>query len=451
MLKEIRYKGVLVGDTPIVGERNCDGVIPAHGSSALRVSRDRWMLLFSTLDTHGWDACRSIIYQLRSGSPDGGLVKEGVVAAAASGWDPFSQGISLRKSHGMPMAFGVPKSAQQGGEPFLNENVFVVKWYRWGMLERDGCLINAENQARDLWPEGVETRQRLLRVEWMQFRLNEAEDDIEILMPPRQLRQNGFETGGDVFCALGAGHHMNHAMTPPIPADVDCSVWCECDTFASIPEYPTLTHGEFAPVEYTWNAGAGLYEWTRTGALTRIPGRAMGETSISRFDGTWIVAARSFVPDASTVWYRTEDLFAGLGEPTLRPGTYGPRHSFRCADGALRIFLNHKDVSPYGDNRNPLYVIEVDPATFAYSEPRLVADARALGLPLEPPFMDMSKLCPAQGDRQLLLFRTIARRMTTGPRPEVPDPTADELAAAGIHYAELVYAEPPEPVWTFAE
>ena len=100
------------------------------------------MLFFATLDPHGWDAIRSIIYQIRGHAPDGPVLKEGVVARASSGWDPFHEGVSLRKIHGMPMAFGVPKGAMRNGKPLPNQNVFAVKWYRSGLLEQDGRLIN---------------------------------------------------------------------------------------------------------------------------------------------------------------------------------------------------------------------------------------------------------------------------------------------------------------------
>ena len=39
MALRITYKGPLIRDTGIPGERKCDGVIPAHGNGALREER----------------------------------------------------------------------------------------------------------------------------------------------------------------------------------------------------------------------------------------------------------------------------------------------------------------------------------------------------------------------------------------------------------------------------
>ena len=99
---------------------------------------------------------------------------------------------------------------------------------------------------------------------------------------------------------------------------------------------------------FTWNPEAGLYEWTRTGSITGIDGKMIGEASISRFDDSWIVAARCYKTGAATAWYRTDDLFAGLGEPVIIEKDRRwqcPRHSYKCADGKLRIFLNNRDWS----------------------------------------------------------------------------------------------------------
>ena len=52
MLKSICYKGPLATDLSIPGERKSDGVIPAHGTGALRVSRNRWLLFLKSTIFH---------------------------------------------------------------------------------------------------------------------------------------------------------------------------------------------------------------------------------------------------------------------------------------------------------------------------------------------------------------------------------------------------------------
>ncbi|MEZ6190062.1 MAG: hypothetical protein R3C45_02080 [Phycisphaerales bacterium] len=62
------------------------------------------------------------------------------------------------------------------------------KWYRWAHL-RQGDRILHPSHNRDIWPDGLATKQRTLRIEWMQFRFNPQSDDIEPLTKPRELRQ----------------------------------------------------------------------------------------------------------------------------------------------------------------------------------------------------------------------------------------------------------------------
>ena len=125
MIKEIKYKGPFITDTSIPGETKADGIVPGQGN-VIQLSRDRWAVFFATLDPSGWDGVRSIIYQVRADAPDGTLLKEGLIQSYLSGWDPFNEGISLRKSHASPFAFGVPKGALLKGKLMPNENVFVL-------------------------------------------------------------------------------------------------------------------------------------------------------------------------------------------------------------------------------------------------------------------------------------------------------------------------------------
>jgi hypothetical protein len=138
------------------------------------------------------------------------------------------------------------------------------------------------------------------------------------------------------------------------------------------------------------------------------------------------------------------------GEPHWHATTWGPRHSYRCADGVLRIFQNDQGLSPHGDKRNPLYAFEVDPETLDYSDPVIVFDARD-ELPFETPFCDMSKLCPAQGNKQLLVFRVIDDTQTTDREPPSADAEAEWLAAAGVHAVEFTYDNVEPEQWTFAD
>jgi hypothetical protein len=107
---------------------------------------------------------------------------------------------------------------------------------------------------------------------------------------------------------------------------------------------------------------------------------------------------------------------------------------------------------PYFDRRNPLYAVEVDPVTFTYSERQVVTDARREGLPFELPCLHMSKLCPNQGNRQLMIFRAIDRFITSSEDFQgSSEARSDIISAAGIHCAEIIYrGDTPDP-WEFGD
>ena len=445
MIERISYKGVIVDDTNIPGERKKDGVIPAHSSSSLQISRDRFILFISTLNTEGWDLVRSVIYQIRVDAPDGPVIKEGVLAAMEDDWRPLDNDLVFRKIYGMPHVMGVPQNASRRGKPFPNNNVFAVKAYCCGQLKKGGKFYNPDILSQQ--DDTMAPIPNLLHTVWAQFRLNEAGDDIEILQSLRPLRQRGYEEG-EFICSLKRPVIMEHAMTPPLPKDEDCLVWRECHNFSFPLNHIGCSHDTIAPVEYRWNPSTGLYEWVGVGPLASHPqGMVIGESSISKVDGSWIVAARAFNKEAVTLWYKSDDLMGrGLGEPVVRPGNFGQRHSYLCPDGKLRLFINDVKLSPYQDRRNPLYMFEVNSDTFEYSAPVPVFDARAAGLPFEPPFVDMSRLCDHQGNRQILLFRAIASRMTC---PHGAEITAAAMAAAGVHAMEITYDHTEAMEWEF--
>lgn len=444
----VRYLGPLITDTSIPGERKADGIIPAHpGGGALRVARDRWVVFFATLDPAGWDCNHSIVYQLRRDAPDGPVLAEGLIDRGVDGWDPLGRGDRLVKSCGMPIAFGVPRGACLHGEPLAHANVFVVKWYRWAH-RRDGERILHPGDRAHQWADGLAIKHQTLRVEWAQFRLKDASDDIELLTQPGVLRQRGHEVG-EAFCSLGSQVQMNHAMKPPVAEDAACRSWVSVDTF---PPYANRhhDHGTVAPVRMTFNDATGLYEWTDTGRAVSLPDRVIGEASVNRLGRRHVICLRCFEYEhrtSDTCWFSTDDLFGDWGEPTFTPATSVPRIAFTCGDGALRLFSN----APVRDEPHSRAVLawwEVDPATFALRGPRVVVDARQMGWPFKDPLVDMAKLCPPQGRRQLLLFRVIDRAHTAHVAPDrAAEPAA--FAAAGIHAAELTLHRPaPEP-WTF--
>ena len=439
MTLEISYHGAFITDTPLPGERKADGIIPAHpGGGAMQLSADRWIIFFANLDPRGWDANHSILYQLRAGAPDGRVIAWGVIDSSIEDWDPLERGDRYYKACGMPIAFGVPKGATHRGAPISHANVFAVKWYRYAQLQRDGMLVQPNDDPAGpwpeafRWPEGFDVQARTFRLEWMQFRLNDDETDIEPLTQPAVLRQRGYEAG-DAFCNLGSGVQVNHAMKPPVKADPAGAEWVDVNGFSA----------GAAAVRYSFNPGIGLYEWTHTGPLVVLPGRTFAECSVNRIGEDWIIAARSITPDGNTCWFRTDDLFRTFGRPVLTRSAPGPRIAFLCGDGRLRLFGNTV-------NRSPLFCWDVNHEDFSLADPRTILDAAAVGLPFHFPFVDMAKLSPVYADnRQLLLYRMITRRQTACHCDGGHDVSPDEHEQAGIYASEFVYSDVVEPAWRF--
>jgi len=205
-----------------------------------------------------------------------------------------------------------------------------------------------------------------------------------------------------------------------------------------------------AAVRYRFNARSGLYEWVETGGPLSLPERRLSESTMNRVGDDWIIAFRSSYPDSATCWFRTEDPFDGFGEPTIScPDCMAPRTSFLCADGTLRLFMNDIPAVPIPHERTPLCCWDIRLKDFSASSRRVILDARKQGMPFYNPFIDMAKLCPNQGRRQLLLFRVITRRQTADQDMD-HGITEREHAEAGIHYSELIYEEDAAEPWRFA-
>src|SRR5262249_26251459 len=152
--------------------------------NGIPVSKRRFMLIYATHGFRGVDDGLSIIYQLREDGPTGKVIKEGRLASTLTGWEPLGDGNkNYVRQFGHPVAFGVPKGAMIGGKPAPSANVFVVKW-RKVARDYDPVRKFLPHPSKD-----PEIEHRTQAVEWMQFRLNEAENDIEIIQPAGQLRQ----------------------------------------------------------------------------------------------------------------------------------------------------------------------------------------------------------------------------------------------------------------------
>ena len=71
--------GKLIGECSLEGEHLADRVVPAH-PNGIQLSKNRWLIIYATRKFRGTDDDASIIYQVREDTPDGKLLKEGMLA-----------------------------------------------------------------------------------------------------------------------------------------------------------------------------------------------------------------------------------------------------------------------------------------------------------------------------------------------------------------------------------
>jgi len=443
MLNHIEHQGVLVHDCQSPGNRRADQVVPAH-PNGIQLSARRFLLLISTLGFRGVDDSRSILYQIRDGAYDGPVLTEGVLAKSIDDWDPLGDGSRHVRQFGHPVAFGVPKGAILKGQPAPNANVFAVKWRVCArVLDREGGYL--------LWnTQPIELTRQTQAVEWLQFRLNDQEDDIEILQPAQPLRQKEFESG-PAFCSADLGP-MNQTYTQAVPFTTDGLEWVDVNHFNKY--LNSDNPGVLAALKYRFNRERGRYEWVETGPVL---GTGMHEASIAPWRGDWIVAVRP--RDLGPVgWCRVNDPFGETprivypSEPVVR----APLTAYACPDGVIRLFTGCPEVSPYKGFRNPLYCWEIDPdAGFTATNCRVILDTYEAGIKISKehnPIVDMPKLLPhVGGGRQCFVHRVrSAALLNNDPAYGGFHPlTDDDFASTAIYHADLVYGESYPGCWEF--
>lgn len=427
-LRAIEHRGLFMDRCELPGETRAEDVFPAH-PNGLQVARDRWLLLIATRGFRTVDDDRSIVYQLRRDSPDGPVIREGMLTRSVEDWDPLHDGSRHIRQHGHPVGFGVPRDALVAGKPAPHANVFVIKW-RVVALRRD--------PATGLPHHDHTLLRQTAGVEWTQVRLNDQGDDIETVVPPERMRQRGYETG-EAFCGLGPVGWMNQTFVQAAPLNAEATEWLDCNHFAD---------GKVAPLRYAFDAADGRYHWVETGPP--LFDRAASEASVARWGSDWVIAARhgplGSEDEGGVAWLRTADPFRPEAGPQYGylPPTVVPRTAYVCADGVLRLFSGDPAASPYDDTRNPLYMWDVDPdRDFTVSNRRIVFDALDAGLGRGGDFMvGMCKLLAPCGDRQLLLHRV-------APRVYDPDLADADKLRCGVYHAWLHYDGDIDPPWQF--
>lgn len=436
MIRNIEHQGVLIHEATPEGETRADNVVPAH-PNGIQISRNRWLILYATRGFRGSDDDLSTLYQLRADTPVGALMAEGVLGKTTNEWDPLGNGAQLVKQCGHPVAFGVPKGARiQGGIP-KHANVIGVMWRASSrMLDKEKNYLLHQREA------GVP---RILWVEWVQLRLNEAEDDIEILVQPRRLRQVGYEEG-DAFCSHEQAREINQSFVQPVPFNEDATEWIITEHFGNL----------LVPIKLKFDKVSGHYEWSETGPILNPEEKPLFEASTFRFGDDWCISGRTSWGQPGIGWFRTNDPFGPPTELTLSEEikTQSPHTAYACPDGVVRVCTNDRSVSPYEVHRCPLYLWDVDPDNgFSASNRRTIFDSIAAGLPLLPednPTMDMCKLLPHGGGKLGYLLHRVRNSSAHHPNRVAKNLiTPEAKKVTGIYWAKVEYDEEHPGVWLF--
>ncbi|MCB1103381.1 MAG: hypothetical protein H7A44_08240 [Opitutaceae bacterium] len=457
----ITLEGKLVHECSLPGEKRSDGVFPAH-PNGIRLSKDRVLLLYATRGWRGVDEDRSIIYQVRLGGFTGPILKEGLLAQSRDDWDPFNDGSRYFQAHGHPSGFGVPKGALIDGQPAPHANLFVIKWYSYSryFVQPDRLALTTSD------PRSVHLSAKTIHMEWVQVRLNEAEDDIETVDPISTLQTPGVDP------RQPESRRVNQTYVQPVPYNRETTEWIDMAVVGWSEKLGEKTKGPVA-VKYRYDPQRHRYAWVEKSGRLFPPGIHAGEGGAIKTPAGWAMFVRPTRRHGlPLLWAIKEDpfdsnppdrLLAGPreGQPIVR----APVTAYRCADGKIRVFTGDSDHSPYDNRRNPLYAWECDDtADFALSRRQTVIDVLTefsdVRLESEP-IADMAKVLPhCGGSSQYVAFRLRTESINydrirklvpkDNPRHLSPAVTDGERMAHGIYVARIDYDRAMPDEWEFA-
>jgi len=446
-IEKVEHLGRLFDQCTLPGETRADGVVPRH-ANALQLSRDRWLVVYSTHGYRGVDDERSIVYQIRADAPDGSLLKEGFLMQGREDWFPpdfdknfLSPAHTVYKQHGHMVPFGVPRGAIIDGRTPPHAGLFVVKW-RVG-----GRLLNRQTNYLEHRTAGPNDGRIGQGVEWVQFRLNDAADDIAIVQSARLLRQAGYDTGPRFTSAADVAW-MNQSFVPAVPYQADALEWVDINHFDG---------HRLAALKYRYNPASDVYEWVEIGPRIAAEPSKLHEAGLTRIGNEWFISSRN-AGGSGVVWFRTQDPFTAVSKPfsPQEPRCNSPLTAFICADGVLRLFTGDGEVSPYRNGRDPLYMWDVDVKNgFEATNRRELFDSVKAGLAIRravAPKIDFCELFPHWGRTQLVVHGVSTRgyNFPYVNRTDIPAINDAEKAAAGVYYARITYRNEPPPRWKFA-
>ncbi|MHC4872921.1 MAG: hypothetical protein ACYTFY_13850 [Planctomycetota bacterium] len=458
MITSANFKGPLVKTCSLEGETRDLGITAAH-PNACQLSSDKWMLLYSTRACAGVDDDRSIIYQIRQGSITGSLIKEGHISRGITDWDAFGDGRKFVRQHGHIVVLGLPKGAKINGKVPEHANVFKAMWRckaRYMDPETGIVKFSAEHYDNDAELRDIENNSQ--RVEYVHFKLNDKEDDIEFLHEPRRLKQVGFEDA-EQCCEMPGSEKINRTFTAPAPYNNEADSWVDMIHFRS-GQCDDVESGMFGcvnAIKHKFNPQTGLYDWTDTSKV--LSDSRLFEASIARNKNGFMISSRVQINRRKTkelarCWHFCEDPFNDEMQVKIEPWPSNvPMTFYSCPDGEFRLFTGNADDSPYKSGRGPIYCWSMDEKGKLSEQTLLVDAVKEKLLPNEERTgnicTDFPKLVVhAGGNKQTVLFRFKTYNLIF-PIGSVPPVTDEQLDAYGIYYSEIEYDQSFDPYWSF--
>ena len=450
-----------VEECSLPGESRGEGAHPSHGSG-LQLSRDRFLLLFSTRGWRGVDDDHSVVYQLRRDRWDGEIVKEGFVSQTNTDWVPPRIDRVCSRQHGHVTGFGVPLGALINGQRVPHENHFAIMWRQVGrILDPTTGFLHENAHDPELWEKSSDAH-------WRQFRLNAAGTDLEWLNEPCALRRVGHE--GDP-CAIPDRPdiaNMIKGFVPAVAANDDCSGWVDVNSVGYV---GGATRGGYMPgtslvtALYSLDSASGLYQWKSAGPVSA---RGKNEGSIARWRGQFVLMARQCGKASAEEirtgtfhhhvnYFLTDDPVGEFPDfqPALDQPSWSPRTLFEGPDGGLWKLGGCRTHSPYAEERNPAFVSVIDPEKqFRVVAAQTICDAVETNPSIPAPWVDFPKLLPhTGGPEQWVIYRVRSNRLpnfkAAGESVPASAATPEELAAAGIYASRIQYHEPQPARWNF--
>jgi len=448
MITKIEHLGKLIHECSLEGHTRADGCAPAH-PNGYQISKNRWLITYSIRGWRGIDDEWALAFQIRDRAPDGKVIKEGLLRQKKNDWDPLASGEKMVRQYGHPVAFGIPRGAMINGQRPCNENIIALCWRVVGRYidPKTGFLPHFTGDFDRI-------RLQTAWAEWMQVRLNAAEDDLEIVMPPQNLVQKGYEDSAS-GCVIDSSHRMVMVFTPPIAFNQEKTEWVVCNHFE-----PPNNHSKLGILKFSFNNQTKLYEWEKTSPLIEHQTEPLCETTLVNLqDNRFLLVGRSVNPKSSAsklAMLITDDLFKPNQQPKLLWGSeyVPPVSAFTCADGQIRFFSSRQSESPNNIFRDPLFCWDLDVETFNLSHKQIIFHAYET-LPKEFPRSRMCDFCKvfphSGGSTQFFAHRvwTTSTLMPNEPHDDGHVVTELEKELCGVYYGKIHYDQDYPTAWNW--